>query len=430
MEVFVMYDTICKFSTFNLYNSMTNQKEPFKARKDKMVKIFTCGPSVYQKAHIGNYRTYLFEDLLVRYLEHLGYKVERVLNFTDVEDKAVEAAQNKDENIGQLTSKIADKFNEEANLLRIKPPTHNPRSSENVDQAVKLIKELLKKGIAYWHQGDVYYDPLKFNGFGKLYGLDMSLWPKKKKRFKKDTYTGMRWNLGDFILWHGCREGENVCFDDQLGTGRPSWNVQDPAMATKYLGFQIDICCGGVDNLYRHHDYNIAVVEGVSGETFANYWLHSAHLFVYGQKMSKSIGNIIYLEDILKDGFKPEHIRFFLIYTKHYREKLNFTRQQFLKAAERLDKFNEQVQEIIDSSTCHNKPQVEPLVKELIFGLVHSFNECMNNDLDVRCAFDDLNETLRKLLEYKKDGRIGKRDCKALAKGLKEIDSVLQIIYK
>jgi cysteinyl-tRNA synthetase len=363
-------------------------------------------------------------------LEHLEYKVDRVLNFTDVEDKAVEEAQAKGEDIKSLTSKFAEKFNEDINLLRIKLPTHNPRSSTTVDQAVKLIKELLKKDIAYWYHGDVYYDPLKFNGFGKLYGLDMSLWPRKKKHFKKDTYPGMRWNLGDFILWHGCREGENICFDDQLGSGRPSWNVQDPAIATKYLGFQIDICCGGIDNLYRHHDYNIAVVEGVSGETFANYWLHSAHLFAYGKKMSKSVGNIIYLDDILKDGFKPEHVRFFMIYHKHYREKMNFTRQQFENAAERLDKFNEQVQKNIDPNTCSNKPQVEPHVKELIFGLVHSFEECMNNDLDVRCAFDDLYETLKKLLMYKKDGKIGKKDCKALEKGLKEIDVVLQIIYK
>jgi cysteinyl-tRNA synthetase len=409
---------------------MTRQKEPFKARKDKKIKIFTCGPSVYQQAHIGNYRTYLFEDILVRYLEHLGYKVERVLNFMDVEDKAVEEAHVKDEDIKSLTTKVIEKFNEEINLLRIRNPTYTPRASDNVDQAVKLIKELLKKDIAYWHGGDVFYDPQKFDGFGKLYGLDMNLWPKKKKRFKKDTYPGSRWNLGDFILWHGCTEGESVCFDDQLGSGRPSWNVQDPAMATKYLGFQIDICCGGIDNLYRHHDYNIAVVEGVSGETFAKYWLHSAHLFVYGQKMSKSIGNIIYLDDIFKDGFKPEHIRFFLIYHKHYREKLNFTRQQFQKVVKRLEEFNEYVSEAIDCSTCGNIRKVEPLVKELIFGLVPSFNECMNNDLDVRCAFDDLFETLNKLLAYKRDGKIGKKDCKALAKGLKEIDSVLQIIYE
>ncbi len=423
-----MYDNICKFSTFNLYNTMTRKKEPFKARQDKLVKIFTCGPSIYQTTHIGNYRTFLFEDILVRYLEHLGYKVERVLNFTDVEDKAVDLAKKKGKKIKELTNDVVEKFNQEIKLLRIKPPTYNPRSSDSVNQAVKIIKELLKKDIAYWYQGDVFYDPLKFSGFGRLYGLDMTLWPKKKKRFKKDTYPGMRWNLGDFILWHGCREGENVCFDDQLGSGRPSWNVQDTAMATKFLGFKIDICCGGIDNLYRHHDYNIAVAEGVSGETYANYWLHGAHLFIYGKKMSKSIGNIIYLEDLQKDGYPPESVRFYLIYS-HYRKRLNFTKKQFQEASERLDGFKKLVDEVLDLRTCKLGAETEPAAKDTIIGLVHSFEECMNNDLDVRCAFDDLNETINKLTKFKSEGKLDKEYSKLLKHNLKEIDKVLQVIF-
>jgi len=420
---------ICKFSTFNLYNTMTRMKEPFKAREDKKVKIFTCGPSIYQRAHIGNYRTFLFEDILVRYLEHLGYKVERVLNFTDVEDKAVEEAQKQERDIKELTEDVATKFNEDITLLRIKQPTHNPRSSTTVDQAVKLIRELLKKEIAYWYEGNIYFDPLKFNGFGKLYGLDMSLWPKKKKRFKKDTYPGMRWNLGDFILWHGCQEGEKVCWDEELGSGRPSWNVQDPAMVTKYLGYKIDICCGGIDNLYRHHDYNLAIVEGVSGETFANYWLHGAHLFVYGKKMSKSTGNILYLEDLLKDGYKAEHVRFYLIYS-HYRERLNFTKNQFKKAVKMLDEFKKLVMELIDRTSCNSDAEIDPKAIELIVELIPSFNECMNNDLDVRCAFDDMLETTAKLVKYKQDGKLRNTDCKILERDLREIDSVLQVIFE
>jgi cysteinyl-tRNA synthetase len=423
-----MFDNICKFSTFNIYNTMTRKKEPFKTRKDKIVKIFTCGPSVYQSAHIGNYRTFLFEDVLVRYLEHLGYKVERVLNFTDVEDKAVELAKKQGKDIKELTNDVIEKFFYDTKLLRIKPPTFNPRSSNSIDQAVKIIKMLLKKDIAYWHHGDVFYDPLKFQGFGRLYGLDMNLWPKKKKRFRKDTYPGMRWNLGDFILWHGCREGENVCFDNQLGSGRPSWNVQDPAMATKFLGFKLDICAGGIDNLYRHHDYNIAVAEGASGETFANYWLHGAHLFVYGKKMSKSTGNILYLEDLLKDGFTPESVRFYLIYN-HYREKLNFTKKQFQDMSERLEEFRKLVNEVLDLGTCKMDAETEPVAKDMIIGLVHSFEECMNNDLDVRCAFDDLFETINKLNQYKSEAKLNKEFCKLLKHNLREIDKVLQIIF-
>jgi len=424
-----MFNTICKFSTFNLYNTMTRKKEPFKARVDKKVKVFTCGPSIYQRAHIGNYRTFLFEDILIRYLEHLGYDVERVLNFTDIEDKAVEAAENENTDIKTLTENVANKFNEESALLRIKPPTHNPRSSTSVDKAVEIIKELLNNGIAYWHKGDVYFDPLKFNGFGKLYGLDMSLWPKKKKRFKKDTYPGMRWNLGDFILWHGCGVGEKVCFDQELGSGRPSWNVQDPAMATKYLGYEIDICAGGVDNLFRHHDYNLAVVEGVSGKTFANYWLHGAHLFVYGRKMSKSTGNIIYVKDLINDRITPAHVRFYLIFG-YYRNKLNFTQKQFHNSAKMLDACRALVSELTDIRTYKKGVKTDGDAKDLIIGLVHSFNECMNNDLDIECAFQDLHETIGKLVQYKKDEKINKTDCILINKQLREIDNVLQVLYE
>ena len=185
-----------------LYNTLTRKKEEFKPREKGKVKIFTCGPSLYQRPHLGNYRTFLYEDILVRYLEYLGYDVERVLNFTDIEDKAVKVAEAEGMDIAELTERVANTFYEEAELLRIKPPTHNPRSSTSVDQAVFLIKELLKNEIAYWHDGDVFFDPLKFPEFGRLFGLDMSRWPKEKKRFKKDTYPGMRWNMGDFVLWH------------------------------------------------------------------------------------------------------------------------------------------------------------------------------------------------------------------------------------
>jgi cysteinyl-tRNA synthetase len=407
---------------------MTQNKELFSPRADKKVKIFTCGPSIYQHAHIGNYRTFLFEDLLIRYLEYLGYNIERVLNFTDVEDKAVEQSRANGVDIKDLTENFANKFYEECNLLRIKKPTYNPRSSTTVDQAVILIKQLLSKEIAYWHKGDIYYDPLKFKGFGRLYGLDMRLWPKKKKRFKKDTYPGSRWNLGDFILWHGCADGEKVCWDEALGSGRPSWNVQDPAMATKYLGFKIDICCGGIDNLIRHHDYNIAVVEGVSGEEFATFWLHGAHLFAYGKKMSKSIGNIIHLDDLLKDGYSPEHVRLFLIYTP-YRNKLNFTMKHFQETSKKLDEFRKLVDKLLDIKSCGTKVKAEPEIMRMIDKMLPKFEECMNNDLDLKCVFDDLFEDLAKLISYKDDDKLSKTECKKLSQNLHKIDEVLQIIF-
>ena len=248
---------------FCLTNTLTRKKEIFKPRRDKAVKMFTCGPSIYSRPHVGNYRTFLYEDILQRYLEYLDYRVERLINFTDVEDKSISEAREKGITLGELTNPVAERFFKEAELLKIKLPGHIARSSTSVDAAVRLIRSLLDKGYAYWHGKDVFYDPLKFKGFGKLFGLDMSRWPEKRRRFGKDTYPGQRWNLGDFILWHGYKEkeGEGYYWETELGRGRPSWNIQDPAMITKHLGDQIDIACGGVDNLYRHHDYTIAVIE-------------------------------------------------------------------------------------------------------------------------------------------------------------------------
>ncbi len=408
-----------------LYNTMIKKKEEFKPREKGKVTIFTCGPSIYQRPHLGNYRTFLYEDILVRYLEYLSYDVERVLNFTDIEDKAVEAAEAEGMDVTELTERVANTFHEEAELLRIKPPTYNPRSSTSVDQAVFLIKELLKNEIAYWHEGDVFYDPLKFSGFGRLFGLDMKKWPKEKKRFKKDTYPGMRWNMGDFILWHGCREGEKVCFDEELGSGRPSWNVQDPAMATKFLGYKIDIHCGGIDNLFRHHDYNLAVVEGVSGEAFARFWLHGEHLLLNGKKMSKSKGNVAYCDHMLDKGFSPEHIRFFLIYGQ-YREKLNLTESGFKEAARLLDGFRALVEELEKPMGIgRSKGTMEDMIDELR----RCFEEHMDDDLDVKTAFDELFEALNKLTLLKGEGALSDSDSEAACEELWRIDGVLRAIF-
>jgi cysteinyl-tRNA synthetase len=400
-------------------------KEVFTPREGNTVRIFTCGPSIYQRPHLGNYRTFLYEDILVRYLKYLSYDVVRVLNFTDIEDKAVEEAEKEGMEVNELTEGIADKFFEETELLHILPPTFNPRSSTSVDQAVILIKKLLRKKVAYWHENDVFYDPLKFQGFGKLYGLDMTRWPKKKRHFKKDTYPGMRWNLGDFILWHGCSEGEKVCWDKELGSGRPSWNVQDPAMATKYLGYEIDVHCGGIDNLYRHHDYNLAVVEGVSGKRFSNFWLHGEHLLLDGKKMSKSKGNVLYVGDLLSEGYTPEHIRFYLIYG-HYRDKMNLTQNRFRKSAEKLDSLREMINGLSRSTGIKRSINGSG---NIIKNLKSDFEITMNNDLDVEAAFDSIYENISRLLDLKKQGKLSDSSCRMTIEELKAIDSVLQVIF-
>ncbi|MCX5718724.1 MAG: cysteine--tRNA ligase, partial [Nitrospirae bacterium] len=205
-----------------LFNTYGQKIETFHPANKKVVNIFSCGPSVYQRSHIGNFRTFLFEDILGRYLEYSGYKVKKGMNLTDIEDKALKEAEKRGLSVKTLTEKNIKVFIREISLLRMKMPDYLPKASESVDATVDSIERLLDKKIAYRYKGNVYFDPLRFPKFGKLYGLDMSKWPKRKKRFHKDTYPGMQWNLGDFILWHGYKKEDKVYWDTKIGKGRPA----------------------------------------------------------------------------------------------------------------------------------------------------------------------------------------------------------------
>ncbi len=409
-----------------LYNTMSRNKETFTSREKGRVKMFTCGPSVYRRPHVGNFRTFVWEDLLQRYLQYLGYDVERVINLTDIEDKAIAEAERNAVNVGELTGEVVDRFLEECRLLRIKLPEIIPRSSTSVDQAVKLIQVLLEKGYAYRHRGDIFFDPLKYNGFGRLFGLDMSRWPEKKRRFRRDTYPGRRWNLGDFILWHGKNEGGGPSWDTEIGSGRPAWNIQDPAMITKHLGYSIDICCGGVDNLYRHHDYNLAVVESASGLDFARFWIHGEHLLSGGRKMSKSLGNIVYVEDLISGGHTVDHVRFFLLYG-HHRKSMNLIPMRFAKAAARLDELRVLARRFRGSGLPGNGSRKArgdsdgPMVKD--------FTRHMNDDLNARSAIDSVVRNLELFEASRQGGTLGEREQQQIGNELLKIDEVLQVIF-
>jgi cysteinyl-tRNA synthetase len=390
--------------------------------------MYTCGPSTYQRPHIGNYRTFLFEDILQRYLEYLGYRVTRLITLTDVEDKALVQAKKEARSVEELTSQHEDTFFQDFRLLKIKVPDFTVRASTVVDQAAKLTATLLEKGLAYWHRHsgaeNAYFDPLKLKGFGKLAHLDMSHWPRKKRRFHKDTYPGTPWNRGDFILWHGCKKGDSECWETEVGAGRPAWNIQDVAMVTKHLGFTVDVACGGIDNLVRHHDYTLAVAEGVSGTEFARYWLHGAHLFVDGKKMSKSKSNVYYPADLLAKGYKTEHVRFFLIYGR-YRKKLNFTWQKLAETSRRLDAFKGMVQDLEKAEAVNSSEKA----KKLAISIVSRFEEDMDNDLDVKAAFDTLYITVAALHKLMKQGKLGAKEAKTATSALRRVDSVLRVIF-
>jgi cysteinyl-tRNA synthetase len=417
-------------SLLKLYNTLTRKLEIFKPLEEGKVKLITCGPSIYQLPHIGNYRTFVFEDILHRYLEYLGYKVKRVLNITDVEDKALAEAEKQNVDLKKLTDRNIETFISELKHLNVKIPDYLPRSSTSVDQAVHLIEILLEKGYAYryTHKGrkNVYFDPLKVDGFGKLFGLDMAKWPKKKRRFHRDTYTGNKWNRGDFILWHGYKEGDKVYWDTRIGKGRPSWNIQDPAMIPKSFDFKADIWCSGIDSTYRHHDYIIAVVEAVTGEPFVCCWLHAAHLILEGEKMSKRKGNIEYPRTLLETECIWDHIRFFFIYG-HYRRKLNFTFKKYSQVCRLLKSFRDMVNKLGVAEGGEQKSSDK--AKKLVKQIQTDFEANMNNDLQVKAAFDSMYQTVSRLVRLKEKQMLSAEDSKdALAK-LKAIDYVLQAIF-
>ena len=402
-----------------LFNTLGKRLETFRPVGKEVVTIFTCGPSVYQKAHIGNFRTFLFEDILARYLEYSGYAVRRGMNFTDIEDKSIKEAEKRKTTVDHIAKQNINEFLREMALLRMKAPDYLPRASECVNEAVDIIDYLLARKIAYRHKGNIYFDPLKFPGFGKLYGLDMSQWPQKKRRFHKDTYPGMHWNMGDFILWHGYREGEKYSWDTRIGRGRPSWNVQDPSMISKYFKETLSIYCGGIDNLFRHHDYTLAILESFRPYPMARFWLHCQHLYVNGRKMSKSMGNILYTDSLQKKGYHMSEIRFFLTYG-HYRQRIDYSDKNMELTAGKLRTFKKLVKKI-NSKTGH-KPDLE---FEAVHRIKKAFVESMDDDLNVKTAFDGLYQIISDLrIDALKAG-----EAAGIIKTLQEIDDVFKVIF-
>jgi len=409
-----------------LRNTLTKRKELFSPRVPGEVKIFTCGPSVYRRPHLGNYRTFLYEDILERYLDYLGYKTKRAIIFTDVEDKTISTAAEEHTEVLKLTAPVVEAFHRECELLGIRLPKKIPRSSTSIDEAVELIIRLLEKGNAYWYDGNVYFDPLTYPGFGEVYGLDMKRWPRNKVRFSQDTYIGLRWNRGDFILWHGYKGGDEIHWDTKIGPGRPAWNVQDPAMTVQALGYEIDIHCGGIDNKWRHHDYNRAVMESASGTEFARYWLHGEHLIVDGEKMSKSKGNVIYPETLIERGCDGQRIRYLLIYG-YYRDKLNVTDRMMKSRCEQLDELQNHVKHLLEDKDPKARPthRMAAAAREII----PIFEHAMNNDLHVGEAIDEVKGVVDEL-HFLSDCRgLPASIRKGVHQSLTRIDEVLGVIF-
>jgi cysteinyl-tRNA synthetase len=302
------------------FNTLTRREEDFVALRSGEVRLYTCGPTVYDYAHIGNFRTYLWEDLLRRYLNVRGYRVTQVMNLTDVDDKTIANARRAGLALEDYTRKYIDAFFEDLDALGIERAEHYPRATGEIPAMVALVRRLREKGHIYESRGSQYFKIDSFPGYGRLSGCDPAA-GDRQPRIDSDEYE--KDSPRDFAVWKA-RKDDEPFWDTELGPGRPGWHLECSAMSMKYLGETFDIHTGGVDNIFPHHENEIAQSEGATGRPFVRYWLHAAHLIVDGQKMSKSLGNFHTLRTLRERGFDPRAIRYLLL-SVHYRKPLNFT---------------------------------------------------------------------------------------------------------
>ncbi|HAS81608.1 MAG TPA: cysteine--tRNA ligase [Verrucomicrobia bacterium] len=306
-----------------VYNTLSRQMEPVVPIEGRRVRLYTCGPTVYNAAHIGNFRTYVFEDLLRRYLKYSGFEVTQVMNLTDVDDKTIRGSRQAGVSLDAYTAPFKRMFFEDLKLLNIEPAEHYPAATDHIAEVITLIERLMARGLAYTSDdGSVYFSIARFPGYGKLGHIDMA-GLRAGARVAQDEYE--KENVADFALWKAWDADDgDVAWDSPWGRGRPGWHVECSAMSMRYLGESFDIHTGGVDNIFPHHDDEIAQSEGATGKPFVKTWMHSAHLIVDGKKMSKSLGNFHTLRDVMARGYNGREVRYVLL-AAHYRQSLNFT---------------------------------------------------------------------------------------------------------
>ena len=326
-----------------LHNTLSGKLEPFVPQTPGEVRMYTCGPTVYDFAHIGNFRTFVFQDILRRFLKLRSYKMNHVMNLTDVDDRIIANAAAAGKTLREYTEKFAQAFFDDCKTLNIESPEKWIRATDHIEDMVKLIQRLQQKTYTYSSEGSIYYRIAKFPSYGKLSKIDLA-GIQEGARVDNDRYE--KESARDFALWKSPKEGEHF-WETAIGRGRPGWHIECSAMAMKYLGETLDIHTGGIDLAFPHHENEIAQSEGATGKTFARYWLHAEHLLVEGEKMSKSLGNFFTLRDLFAKGYKPSALRFALA-SVPYRKQLNFTfdgLKQATSSVERLRNFADRLKQ-------------------------------------------------------------------------------------
>jgi cysteinyl-tRNA synthetase len=411
--------------SLRFFNTYSRQLEEFAPRDkgSRKIDIYTCGPTVYSRAHIGNFRAYVFEDLLQRHLELRGYTVRRVMNITDVDDKTIRGAREAKVPLGKFTEPFKQAFFEDIAKLRIKRADEFPSATNQryIDKMIEMIAALISRGLAY--QADdksVYYRINKFPDYGKLAHFDLTQL-QSTGRVKNDEYD--KEHVGDFALWKAWDEDDgDIKWDSPWGPGRPGWHIECSAMATAILGDQIDIHCGGVDNIFPHHEAEIAQTEGVTGKKFVCYWLHCAHLLVDGQKMSKSLGNFYTLPDVVEKGYSGRETRYALMRV-HYRAPLNFTWEGMEESRQSLGRIDDWLERLREAAGKIDPPKADKIDNPI----GDEFEKALDDDLNISAALGFLFESIRQTNRALDRNELGAAAAKAWLQWWERINTVLAI---
>lgn len=388
-----------------IHNTLSREKEPFKPLQEGRVTMYCCGPTVYDTPHLGNYRSFVTSDNVRRYLEYLGYEVKQVMNITDIDDKTIRRSGEEGQPLAEYTLRYEKAFMDGLGKLNVLPAERYPRATENVDSMIENVEALERKGFAYESGGSVYFNVARFPDYGKLSGVDISS-VRPGARVNVDEYD--KENPRDFALMKRSTKSEverGIYFDSKWGKVRPGWHIECSTLATKYLGATIDIHTGGVDLIFPHHENEIAQAESRTGERFVRYWIHGEHLMVDGEKMSKSIGNIVSLEDVLKE-YSADVIRYMFAST-HYRRTLDFTRETAENARNNYERLMNAYSDLLfaERTSVESPDRGEDAFIDEIEEAERRFRESMDDDFNGPAAlgvFHDIAKSVnRYLLEYR-----------------------------
>ncbi|MCF7852354.1 MAG: cysteine--tRNA ligase [Simkaniaceae bacterium] len=406
-----------------LYNTESRQKEKIVAHEP--LKMYTCGPTVYDYAHIGNFRTYVFEDLLRKTLKFFGFGVKQVMNITDVDDKTIKGAVEAHQPLSEYTKKYIDAFFEDLERLNIEKAEIYPKATDHIPEMIAMIQKLLDKGIAYIGKDQsVYFDIAQFPCYGKLSHFSLEdLKANASEQNSSDEYE--KDHLADFVLWKAYQEKRDgpIFWDSPFGKGRPGWHIECSAMAIKHLGDTLDIHVGGVDNIFPHHENEIAQSEACTQQCFAKHWLHCEHLLVNGKKMSKSLGNFFTLRDLMAKGFSGKEVRFALLQA-HYRIQLNFTidgLQAAKNAVRRLNDFIERLKRI-------NEGPHDFAYRDYLMQAKCNFKEALADDLNISEALSVIFNLVRDINSLIDRQQISEKAAYEIITVLQHFDQVLGVM--